>query len=336
MNQVVTQQSGAVAPTESELIATLSKSLYPGAAPESIRMVLAYCRAAGLDPMMKPVHIVGMWDSKAKEMRDVVLPGVSLYRTQASRTGEFGGIGEPEFGPMVELDLREKGGGALKISVPEWCRVTVKRRLESGYVAEFTAREFWIENYATAGRDCTAPNAMWRKRPQGQLAKCAEAQALRKAFPELSSGPTADEMAGKAIDHDDIIDVGGAPAVPPEMLREARAAADKGRAAFAAYWKGLETGENRNLLAPELADLQTRTAAAQALIDAAAATEKAEGQPAAAEPAAADVAAEGALAGAMSAEEEPAAGETAAEPKPDVGGREPENAYEAVKGRAKR
>ncbi|MFM7010971.1 MAG: recombinase RecT, partial [Betaproteobacteria bacterium] len=45
-----------------------------------------------------------------------------------------------------------------------------------------------------------APNAMWQKRPYAQLAKCAEAQALRKAFPEFGSAATADEMEGKEID----------------------------------------------------------------------------------------------------------------------------------------
>lgn len=196
MNALVSAENRAVAMTEEEVMHTLQNSLYPGASPASIKLVMSYCKAASLDAMQKPVHIVPMWDSKSGSMRDVVMPGIGLYRTQAARSG-CAGVSEPEFGP----DITEEIGGQT-ITFPAWCRVTVKRRLPTGEVVDFTAKELWKENYAIKGgkEKSIAPNAMWTKRPYGQLAKCAEAQALRKAFPEVGSAPTADEMMGKSLD----------------------------------------------------------------------------------------------------------------------------------------
>ena len=66
---------------------------------------------------------------------------------------------------------------------------------------------------------------MWAKRSRGQIAKCTEAQALRKAFPEIGAQPTADEMEGKTLDTDpegNVIDgrTGQVvrPAIPPLMV----------------------------------------------------------------------------------------------------------------------
>lgn len=199
-----TQNTALSAMSEQDLMGVLRNSLYPGAKDESIKLVIGYCRASGLDPMQKPVHIVPMsvstgrkddkgWD--IKEMRDVVMPGIGLYRTQASRTGECAGITEPEFG-----DDETKTLGETSITFPKWCKVTVKRLLPNGSIVDFTAKELWIENYASKSAKVSDPNAMWKKRPYAQLAKCAEAQALRKAFPELGAAPTADEMEGKTLD----------------------------------------------------------------------------------------------------------------------------------------
>ncbi|WP_052382191.1 phage recombination protein Bet [Paraburkholderia kururiensis] len=207
---------------ESELMAVLRNSLYPGAADDSIKMVLGYCKAAGLDPMQKPVHIVPMQVSTGrqnedgydiKEKRDVIMPGIGLYRTQAARSGQYAGVSEPEFGPLRTMKYRTQiwtdgpNGKRAKswidadLEYPEWCRVTV-RRLLGNTVVEFTAREYWTENYATKSASSDEPNAMWKRRPYAQLAKCAEAQALRKAFPEFGAQPTADEMEGKHFDDD--------------------------------------------------------------------------------------------------------------------------------------
>lgn len=193
MNALTKQEASALpalAMDQSELMAVLRTSLYPGAQDESIKMALGYCKAAGLDPMQKPVHIVPMWDRNSKSMRDVIMPGIGLYRTQAARSGALAGISEPEFGPDVTTRL-----GEMNFTHPDWCRVTVTRRMEDGTMAPFTSREYWLENYATAGKDSQAPNSMWKKRPRGQIAKCAQAQALRMAFPEMTgSQPTAEEM----------------------------------------------------------------------------------------------------------------------------------------------
>ena len=224
MNEVATD-SRALA--EADMLNVLQSSLYPGAALESIRMVISYCRAAGLDPMQKPVHIVPMYDRASGRMHDVIMPGVNLYRIQASRSGQFAGIGEPEFGPDITANL-----GGQEITYPEWCKVTVRRQLASGHVADFTVREFWMENYAVKGgkEKSVAPNAMWTKRPRGQIAKCASAQALRSAFPEIAAQYTAEEMEGKEIHQDepDIIDQPqhfGLTEPRARLLRKAAAAA---------------------------------------------------------------------------------------------------------------
>ena len=216
------QNNIAVMPEDEEkMISVLSNSLYPGAAPQSVKMVLDYCVAAKLDVMQKPVHIVPMWNKKANNGRggmiDTIMPGIGLYRTGAARTGEYAGVSEPEFGPDIEQvfepeEYSYKRNGewqngtrpGFTLTIPLWCKITVKRLLKSGIIAEFTAIEYWHENYATAGKDSLHPNAMWRKRKYGQIAKCTEAQGLRKAFPELGAAPIAEEMEGKSYEEKNI------------------------------------------------------------------------------------------------------------------------------------
>jgi hypothetical protein len=128
-------------------------------------------------------------------MVDQIMPGIGLYRIIAARTNEYAGIDEPIFG-----ETKTQMIGGVEVTFPEWCKITVKRKI-NGHIAEFTAKEYWLENYAVKGgkERSIAPNSMWAKRVFGQLAKVAEAQALRKAFPEVGSQPTAEEMEGKSI-----------------------------------------------------------------------------------------------------------------------------------------
>lgn len=192
-NEFAVQQSeyAVLNMPQSTAIATLRASLYPGASDESVINVLEYCRAAKLDPMQRPVHIVPMWDAKAGATRDTIMPGVNFHLTAAERNG-CAGIGEPEYGP----DITEVLGG-IKMTYPAWCKVKVYRLIEGGRIAEFVGYERFMECVST--NKGGAPNSMWKKRPYGMLAKCAMSQALRKGFPSVAGAYTAEEMAGKTI-----------------------------------------------------------------------------------------------------------------------------------------
>lgn len=249
----------ALAMDETELLGVLATSLYLSADVSSIKMVLQYCKAAGLDPMQKPVHIVPMWNAKLGRMVDVIMPGVGLYRTQAMRSGNYAGVADPEFGP----DVTEQIGG-VEITYPKSCKVTIKRLLPNGQIAEFSAVEFWKENYAIqGGKDKSiAPNSMWRKRPYGQIAKCAEAQALRKAFPECGSQPTAEEMEGKSIEAERDItpqpaaSESTAPAhqADEKLIANLKAAAEMGdKDRLGSLWQGA-TPQDRKALGKEFID----------------------------------------------------------------------------------
>ena len=170
------------------------KEIYDGASDEKIALVVDYCKARKLDPLKKPVHIVPVWSNRRKCMVETVWPSVSEVRITAMRTGQFAGQDATTFGP----DKTERVGNA-QVTFPEYAQVTVYR------IVQGQARPFpgpicrWKETYANRGKDDASPNATWAKRPYAQLEKCAEAAALRRAFPEESSY-TAEEMHGKEID----------------------------------------------------------------------------------------------------------------------------------------
>ena len=188
----------------------LIDSIYPAAKTvDSIAMVLSYCRSRNLDPFKRPVHIVPVYSKAARGYIETVWPGIAELRTTASRTGQYAGCDAAEFGPTLtktftgEINDHDGGQNAKKsisvtIEFPEWARLTI-RRIAGGHVASFVGpKVYWIESYARQGKS-DVPNEMWTKRRIGQIEKCAEAAALRRAFPEeLGNEYAAEEMEGQS------------------------------------------------------------------------------------------------------------------------------------------
>lgn len=170
---------------------TLKNNLYPGAHNDSILMVVDYCRARKLDPLKKPCHIVPMMVKDAqtgeKAFRDVVMPGIYEIRTTAQRTGEYLGHAQPTYGDAVTF---------AGVEAPAWCEFTVYRwNSKAGIRAEFPVRTRFDEVVALKNG---VANDRWSKAPFQMLTKCAEAAALRAAFPdELGGEATVEEMEGR-------------------------------------------------------------------------------------------------------------------------------------------
>ena len=172
----------------------LVESIFPTAkTPEAVEMALAYCKARDMDIMKRPVHIVPVWDKQRRCEVETVWAGLHEVRSTAHRTSSYAGIDPIEFGPMQEKRL-----GDTNVNFPEWAKVTVYRMVH-GTRCPFTQTVHWLETYS-GGRN-GKPSPMWVKRPNDQLAKCAEVAALRMAFPEeLGNEYVAEDMAGKEME----------------------------------------------------------------------------------------------------------------------------------------
>lgn len=221
---------------------TLKNTLFPEASAGAIQGYLRLCKARNLDPMKKPFAIMS-FNSKVRgpdgkdawEKKEVIISAVNDLRTTAMRTGQYAGCDEAVFGPEVtkQFDGVKRGyqgkpDQPVKASVtyPEWCQLTVYRLL-GGQRMPFPGPKVHYEE-AFGAEGTGLPNEMWRDRPRGMLEKCAEAAALRRAFPEeLGNEPTLEEMHGR--DNRAMQDV--TPTVSPEQAKANALAAAVGFAA---------------------------------------------------------------------------------------------------------
>lgn len=185
---------------DAEAWRVLTDAVFPAAQTTgAVELALSYCKARKLDPFKHPVHVVPIWNKEKRCLVETVWPGIAEHRTTAMRTGQYAGADAAAFGPTLTKTFEgetKEGQKKAELRFPEWCQITLYRMVGGQRMPVPGPRVYWLETYSRMGRT-ELPNDMWMKRPSGQLEKCAEAAALRKAFPEeLGNEITADEAEG--------------------------------------------------------------------------------------------------------------------------------------------
>ena len=174
MNQLTTTAPKALlTPGEIE---TLRNSKFKGFTAPEIKYCVAVINQLNLSPFLNQNHFVKRIFKDGTAVISVQV-GIDGFRLHAQRAGGYAGSDEPVY------EYNDKN---------EVTKATVAvYKIVQGVRCPFTAAARWDEYYPGQG-----PNSrMWDKMPHNQLAKCAEALALRKAFPaELSSLYAEEEM----------------------------------------------------------------------------------------------------------------------------------------------
>lgn len=152
------------------LMQVVRNTVFKNSTDEELVLFFHICKSNGISPLDRMIHPTVYTDSNGNRTLTIVT-SIDLFRSRSIDTGLEAGMDEPEF--SGELKVNTENG---EISVPEVCKVKVyKHGVDRPYVG--TAR--WVEFYPGEKK-----GFMWRKMPTIMLAKCAEAQARRIAFPK--------------------------------------------------------------------------------------------------------------------------------------------------------
>jgi len=201
-------------------IALIAKTVAVGASLQELAVFLHACRQLKLDPLLRQAYWIRRRDRATGEMKGALQVGIDGFRAIAEGSGVYAGAEPPEFRGRKEWKYKQE-----PIVVPECCRVVVWK-IVGNHKGAFTGEAWWDEFVPEQSQAF-----MWAKMPRLMLAKVAEAQALRKAFPALlASLDMADERDG----YDGELEVVNPPQntlAPQDSLRDSQDARRKLNAA---------------------------------------------------------------------------------------------------------
>lgn len=182
---------------------------------EEFDMFIEICKRQGLDPFRRQIYALVYNKDDAKKRQVAFITGIDGYRAIAKRSGNYRPDGEEpviEFDESMRCDTNPQGIKSATVKVYQyaidgWYPITGKAMWDE--FAPVIQKTEWVEVKDKDGNTVLQTSGDWKgrplkeKRPTGEkylnnvnwekmphimLVKCAEAQALRKGWPEEIGG----------------------------------------------------------------------------------------------------------------------------------------------------
>lgn len=187
-----------------EQIKVIKNTIAKDATDEELEMFLCACRRTGLDPFSRQIYSIKYGNNRT------IQTSIDGFRAIASRNPEYAGQTTTLFcgkdGNWTEIWTADVYPFAAKVGV-----------YRKGYSEPTFAIAKW-NSYVQMYNN--KPSTMWAKFPELMLGKCAEALALRKAFPNDLSGLYTNEEMSQANNDIEIQDKAAEPKpIPPKSKK---------------------------------------------------------------------------------------------------------------------